>query len=505
MTRSMSSRCAALGAFGTLLCLGSPTLAQDPAVLNKVTDLNKQAVEAYDNLDMEEAAKLLRQALEICAAEGLNKHKVKARTHLNLGVVLVGGLKQRDLGMRQFKRALEIDPAAKPIKTVMNPEIQAAFDDALKDAGGVGAETTPPQIEATSETIKPAPPEEAQSAEGGRPPKRFKGILHAPITEAEPNATILIKAAVEPGLGVDKVVLAYRSEGATDFLAREMDKDEAGWYMARIPQPATAGNIISYYIEARNKAGGPLAANGSEAEPHVISLVAPQAAPETGEDVGVAGQSDQGEGGEPFDRSKRWFFMSIGVGAGGGYISGKPEVNPNDNMGRALKFTGFAPAMLLHLSPEIGFFYTSDVIISLQGRLQVVSGATQVRHPTCPGVKDAKGNGLCEPATGALAVLGKITWLFGQPKSFRPFAAVAVGGGEIRHLISINSLTDCGPNGGLRCEDTLVGGPFLFGPSAGFTYRLSQALDFVAGVNALIGVPKTIVNLDLNLGFSLGL
>src|SRR3954468_17914852 len=132
MRPSLLSCCAAVVCAGALLCTGSPAQAQD-AVLQKVTDLNKKAVEAYENLDMDEAAKFLRQALELCAAEGLNNHKAKARTHIHLGIVMVAGLKQRDRGIQQFKRALEIDPTIKPTKSLVNPDIQAAFEEAAKD------------------------------------------------------------------------------------------------------------------------------------------------------------------------------------------------------------------------------------------------------------------------------------------------------------------------------------------------------------------------------------
>ncbi len=116
------------------------SLAQAPApeALAKVRDLNKRAVDAYENLDLEEARKALMQALELCATEGLNRHALKAQTHINLAVVLVGGLKQRDAAIKQFQRALEIDPAIRVPKRLSNPEIQSAFDTAIKDMGSVG-------------------------------------------------------------------------------------------------------------------------------------------------------------------------------------------------------------------------------------------------------------------------------------------------------------------------------------------------------------------------------
>src|SRR5688572_24164213 len=124
---------AASMAFVALSAVSSPARAQDPDALNRVRDLNKKAVDAYENLDPEEARTALMTALQVCATEGLNRHPLKATTHLNLGVVLVGGFKQREAGTKQFRRALEIDANAKVPKRLTNPEIQTAFDAAVKE------------------------------------------------------------------------------------------------------------------------------------------------------------------------------------------------------------------------------------------------------------------------------------------------------------------------------------------------------------------------------------
>src|SRR5437016_11356632 len=112
---------------GAVLAVAAPAHAQDPEALAKVKDLNKKAIDAYEGLEMEEARKFLMQALELCAAEGLNKHPLKATTHVNLGVVLIGGFKQRDGGIKQFRRALEIESSVRIAKRLNNPEIQSAF------------------------------------------------------------------------------------------------------------------------------------------------------------------------------------------------------------------------------------------------------------------------------------------------------------------------------------------------------------------------------------------
>ena len=60
---------------GLMLVVGPATArAQDPEALARVRDLNKKAVDAYENLELEEARKSLMTALEICATEGLNRH-----------------------------------------------------------------------------------------------------------------------------------------------------------------------------------------------------------------------------------------------------------------------------------------------------------------------------------------------------------------------------------------------------------------------------------------------
>jgi hypothetical protein len=48
----------------------------------------------------------------------------------------------------------------------------------------------------------------------------------------------------------------------------------------------------------------------------------------------------------------------------------------------------------------------------------------------------------------------------------------------------------------------VAGGPVLFGPGGGVTVALSDSFLMVASVNALVGVPNTMVNFDLNVGLA---
>src|SRR4051795_3639499 len=96
--------------------------AGDPAAVAKVTNLNKKALEAYNQQDYDTARDLLKQALETCSSAGLDQHPITARTHVHFGVVAIVGFKQREVGLKQFRKALEIEPDIKLTKSLVTPE-----------------------------------------------------------------------------------------------------------------------------------------------------------------------------------------------------------------------------------------------------------------------------------------------------------------------------------------------------------------------------------------------
>jgi hypothetical protein len=105
--------------------------AGDPATVAKVTNLNKKALEAYSQQDYDTARDLLKQALEVCTSAGLDQHPITARTHVHFGVVAIVGFKQREVGLKQFRKALEIEPDIKLTKSLVTPELQDAFEEAV--------------------------------------------------------------------------------------------------------------------------------------------------------------------------------------------------------------------------------------------------------------------------------------------------------------------------------------------------------------------------------------
>jgi hypothetical protein len=142
--RPLSLLCALLVVVGVELATTSvasaANTAGDPAVIAKVTNLNKKALEAYSQQDWETAKDLLKQALELCDSSGLEQHPITARTHIHFGAVAIVGFRQREVGIKQFKKALEIQPDIKLTKSIVTPELQDAFEEAALggDKGGGG-------------------------------------------------------------------------------------------------------------------------------------------------------------------------------------------------------------------------------------------------------------------------------------------------------------------------------------------------------------------------------
>src|SRR3982751_5054644 len=142
MAATPSFRAVFLVALVSLLTVAVPGVAaaQDQAAVGKVTNLNKKAIDAYNKQDYESARALLKEALELCASAGLDKHPIRAPTHIHFGIVAIVGFKQREVGLKQFRKALEVQPDIKLTKQLATPELQDAFEEAvLAEAGGAPA------------------------------------------------------------------------------------------------------------------------------------------------------------------------------------------------------------------------------------------------------------------------------------------------------------------------------------------------------------------------------
>jgi len=438
--------------------------AEDSAAVEKVTKLNKKAVDEYQNLNFEESRKLLKNAIEICGQSGLENHPVTARTYVHLGIVTFTGFKQKDEAIKQFRKALEIQADIKLDKILATPEVQEVYDEAVAQQKEAAATPKKPDL------------------------KPGEGIDHQPVTESRQGNPIPIKANVDPSLGAKKVVLSFSADGADDFAEREMKEDPAvsGGYTAEIPASATMGGVVDYFIEAMADGETPVAAKGSANKTLKITMLNAN-----GQPLVVGKKKPPKKVVEP-DESPS-LFIGLSFGSGVGYTTGNGEIFGGDKVDPP----GLSMSRLLHLAPEFGYYVTPELLLSVQLRLQLISGATEYHD-----VNGCMPDGVCSPGSYAFAGFARATYFFGEG-DFRTYVAGTVGLGTIRHVIGFNSQPHCGANMMSTCVDTVPSGPVFAGLGAGIMYNVSPTFALTFGTNALLGFTKFTAHVDLNAGVAL--
>jgi hypothetical protein len=434
---------------------------RDSAAVGKITLLNRKAVDAYQHLEFETAMRLLNEAIDQSERAGLGQHPIRARTFVTLGIVSLGGFKERDKAVKYFRKALQIQPEVRLSPGLANPEIQAAFDEAIVGLANGAGDELPPN----------------------------KALVHEPVRVGQTQKPVPITVVPDKDLEASEVVLRYRPATAATFTDLPMKKGPTGAFEATIPASATDGEQVAYFIEARRANGSVVVGRGSAAEPMVVALARP-AAPNL-----AAATTGSGAGGHAAPE-RRLFFAILG-GAGLGWAGGTGEATryPVTSSGVDWAPTG-------QLAPELGYFVTPEFMLSVQGRFQLVRGATPY-HPPGAGTGECGTDHTCAPASGALAGLLKATWFLADPRSsFQPYLSLSAGGGTIRHVSKVTSPQTCGEGdvSNQPCTDTVAGGPVLFGPGIGFRYDVSETVGIVAEIGGLMGVPNFTANADLNFG-----
>jgi hypothetical protein len=305
--------------------------------------------------------------------------------------------------------------------------------------------------------------------------------------QGKQGSAISITVGVSADLKFDKLVLAYRPEGASEFLGREMKSVAEGRYGAEIPTSATGGNVVAYYIEAEDAEGNAIASKGSVDAPMVIALSSSRTAA-----IRKVVEPEHNE--EEEEAPKYRYFAALLFGTGFGWATGVGDVNHDVSINPA----GMALAGLGQVAPEFGYWMSSSLMLSLQLRYQFVTGTT-----------DVYANGkVYHAADYAFAAFAKATWRWGD-ESLHPFFSLAAGGGQIRHVVTFGTKlipppNACGPNGTQTCVDTIAAGPILIGPGGGITYDLMDRLALVGQINTVLGFPTFTFNVDVNVGVAFG-
>ena len=305
------------------------------------------------------------------------------------------------------------------------------------------------------------------------------GLVHEAITSAARGSTLVITVGVNE-LKFDKLVLAYRPEGEVEFHGREMRAVSDGTYRSEIPPQATRGGMVAYYIEAQDKDGAPVAGRASAQSPLVVRLSGDAPASVVSKEGGGEEEDDTGLLGE------RRVFVAILAGTGAGWAKGDGDTNADTMYGASI-----APARLGQLVPELGYWLSPTLMLSVRGRFQIVTGTTDVY---------ADGR-IYHTANYAAAGFLKATWLAAPAARAHPFFALSAGAGEIRHVVTF-PLKTCGPTEKQACVDTIATGPVAVGPSVGLFVDLGAHLVAVFELDSQLTFPAYSLNVDGNLGLA---
>ena len=367
-------RAVLLVALVSLLTIAAPGVAaaDEAAAVNKVTNLNRKALEAYSKQDYDTARALLKEALEVCASAGLDKHAIRARTHIHFGVVAIVGFKQREVGLKQFRKALDVQPDIKLTKQLATPELQDAFEEAVLageggggggaataggepgaggDDGGPGADDDGPRPTAVK---RPPPPrkkkgEEEEDESGGQ-----KGLFFFGLTGGGGVGLVKGEGELDP--------MNHKLEGAGFAVAQTVQiTPEIGVFVT--PTLMISGQLRAQYVSGLNGKPGSVSGCGSDMF----------CTPGNGAWAGFAKVT--------YLLTDAPFRLTIGGQVGGGYIRHSVEF-PNDQVMCRSSATGGTQTCVDTLAggpfligPTFGFFYelgdTVDLIVAINSALGV--------------------------------------------------------------------------------------------------------------------------------------
>jgi hypothetical protein len=459
----------------------------------KVKDLNRTAMEYFDDLNYAMAEKILLEALSIVEKANLASGPAGLSTNGNLAVLYSVGFKKPDKAVFHFKKALAIKPDLKLSKQRASPETEANLARAKAEIGGGGAAPVPGA----------AAPKGAEPAIEGAAGGDFRCPTGG---EVQAGDEITFKCLTASNLQPATVMAYYKVSAAPEFeVARMTTEGVSGGtttWVVKIPSPRTQGTSLLFYFEANDPSGNTLAQSGSEANPSVIAVKGGEAAagagpPPVAEGEGEEGEEEEEEGEEVDDSNplaalerERWrehqgskgtWLFSLGLGSGFGYAAGQ-RTEAFGKFGVTFK-AGLAPAFLGHAVWEVAYFVGRKTALSIGGRHQWIQGAL-------PGA-----------ATGAHSLLLRSLFFTEDEGKVRWYFACAAGWGEgfrLQVTATVINPIDGKPMGTVK--DTVRGGPFVAGIGGGMLYKISRRWRWTVDTQALVGFAHVSAVLDLTTG-----
>jgi hypothetical protein len=501
--------------------------AREQAV-EEMERLNRAALADLKKGKPQDARKSLLEAVRVGKANDADREPIMARTHLALGALYAGPLKQPDKAAAHMTAALERDPEIKLKGSFATGAAKRALSAARAD-GGKGAKAAPEKTDEAKNAAKAAP-EKATAAAPAAPPAPPVAEAKTPppaptpapppaaeppaarsndaITcrvpdEAPPETEVMLRCALRADLKTGRVVLHYRPSGSETFVELAMGRSKRGIYSGVIPSSATTGKLLQYFVEAR----AAKVSFGSSDSPNLIMLREGAAPVGPGDPIPGRPSNDDDDdqpsksiNEDPLAavahereaerdrvamhrRPAKRVFLGVGLGSGFGWQPGGQLEFRKDQEVAAGPLAGG----LIHLMPELGYQVTDNFAVSILARLQFLP---------------AEGSGDPNPGSPiekAFSVLARASYALGAAANFRPVLSGYVGFGEGFRLRVPRD-----PEVRLVRSDTVRGGPALVGAGFGFAYHIGPHLAWTGELRGLVGAPIFATIADLSTGVEIG-
>ncbi len=243
-----------LGFFAFVIWLTvSPSVGAQNAA-SRVKRLNAAGLEAYHNLELEDAQQKLGQALQTALQGGVTGPTL-ARTYLNLGIIAIGGFQNNGQGLQHFSEALRADPNVQLDPLTSTPDIQSVFALARSRVGQGSA-----------------------SAPGPAPATNAPQIPHVAVQEQLWQTAVPVFVEVPADAPVGGMFVHYKAQGMPQFEKKPMERNDAG-FAYQIPCREVLEPTLAYYLTAEDENGNVIGMSGSETDPYEVPIVRQRSAP----------------------------------------------------------------------------------------------------------------------------------------------------------------------------------------------------------------------------------
>ncbi len=209
---------------------------------NFVHALVREAMDAYQNLEIDTATERMRDASRRCGRRNCSP-RIMAEIQIANGVLAIGARHDRAAAERAFTAALAADPSATVDPSLVTPEVSAAFNRARR-----AGRTQPVQH-----------------------------LLHTAVQEqlVRTPTPIYVETGVNAAVRAD---LFWRVAGEGPFVRVEMRHIVRGWG-AEIPCTGVLPPALEYYAWAYDERDVPFAEAGNDETPFRIEVVSQRTRP----------------------------------------------------------------------------------------------------------------------------------------------------------------------------------------------------------------------------------